>query len=297
MTILNTILNIIQWKRLLYFSFIIFLAKFCFLFGFGFETILSFFDLLLFTVSCTLLYASTYLLSFYYNNKTKRKDFKKIELTSFLFVFTAIILGVYFSFKIDNLYFSIVFFIISLLVFTYSKYSKENSFTRYLVKSFAIPITIIFVLWLDEPVNLNNTQWNLFFKLQLIIVVYILLSFLNTLTEEIIKGIKNINKDNLKKLKTLPILLGRKRAKRIALAMMFTSALLITYLALYFIKIKFLFFAVILFNWLPRVYLIYSLIKSSTNKDYKLLLKKMRYLHFFGLLGIVSIAYYFKYVI
>ena len=293
MTILNTILNIIQWKRLLYFSFIIFLAKFCFLFGFGFETILSFFDLLLFTVSCTLLYASTYLLSFYYHNKTKRKDFKKIELTSFLFVFTAIILGVYFSFKIDNLYFSIVFFIISLLVFTYSKYSKENSFTRYLVKSFAIPITVIFVLWLDEPVNLNNTQWNLFFKLQLIIVVYILLSFLNTLTEEIIKGIKNINKDNLKKLKTLPILLGRKRAKRIALAMMFTSALLITYLALYFIKIKFLFFAVILFNWLPRVYLIYSLIKSSTNKDYKLLLKKMRYLHFFGLLGIVSIAYYF----
>ncbi len=297
MTIFNAILNIIQWKSLLYFAFVIFLAKFCFLFGFGFETILSFFDLLLFTVSCTLLYASTYLLSFYYNNKTKRKDFKKIELTSFLFVFTAIILGVYFSFKIDNLYFSIVFFIISLLVFTYSKYSKENSFTRYLVKSFAIPITIIFVLWLDEPVNLNNTQWNLFFKLQLIIVVYLLLSFLSTLMDEIISGIKNINKDNLNNLKTLPILLGRKRAKRVALAMMFISALLITYLAVYFIKIKFLFITILVFNWLPRIYLIYLLTKTYTTKDYKVLLLRMKLLHFYGLISVLLIAYYFKYVI
>ena len=298
MTVFSAVLNIIEWKRLLYFSFVIFLAKFCFLFGFGYETRLSFLDVGIFTTFCILLYCSNYLLTYYYHNSNlKTKKLYQIKTISLILVFIAVSLGLFFSFKINNLYFSIVFLIISFSVFFYSKHSNENSFTRYLVKSFTIPLTILFLLWLDEPIDLTMKQWGLFFELQFIIVAYLLLSFLSTLIEEIITGIKNINQDNLKKHKTLPILLGRKRAKKIALFILFTSTFLIFFLALYFIRIKYLFFTIIISNWLPKIYLISVLTKAATNSELELFLKKMNFFHFFGILGIVLIAYLYKHVI
>ena len=299
MNTLKVFFNIVDWKRILYFSFVIFLAKYCFLYGFGFETTLSFLDVTLFTTSCIFFYISIYALNYYFLNKNKKtaRSLPIFKIGSYILLLAGLLLGIYLSFKIHRPYFSLLFLFSSISAYIYSKYSIQKSFLSLLIKSFLLPFTILSVWWIDSPVNLTTTEWNLFFKLQFITMIYILLSFLSTLTEEIIISITNINEDNLKKNKTLPILLGRKRAKNVTLTMMIFSAFLILFLAFSFFKIEYLFITILTSTLIPQTYIIYLSIKTSTDKEYKKLLKTMKIFHAFGIIGILSIAYYFKYVV
>ncbi|CAM1354131.1 hypothetical protein [Tenacibaculum insulae] len=297
MTVFKAILNIIEWNRILYFSFIIFLAKYSFLYGFGFETVFSFLDTCLFTVSCIFMYAAIYLLSYYYNNKSKNIVVQNIKHLAFTVLIFAFFLGTYLSFKINKPYFSLVYLLCFFSVLFYSKKVHEKSFTSSLIKSFTLPFTIIGLWWIDTPINLTPIQWELFFNLQFITIIYLILSFLSTLSEQLIINISNINNDHLNKRKTLPILLGRKRAKNVAFAIMSFSAFLIVLLAMYFKNTKYLFITIIVSNLFPQLYLLYFFTKTTTNKSLKSFLKTMRYFHVFGILGIIAIAYYFKYVI
>ncbi|MDO6812274.1 UbiA family prenyltransferase [Tenacibaculum soleae] len=296
MKILEIFFNVIEWKRLLYFSFIIFLVKYCFLYGFGFETTLSFVDITIFTFSCMLFYISIYILKHYYHNKISINS-QNLKIISSLCLVLGFLSGVCLSFKIQKPYFSFLFLFCAITAIVFSKYTEKNSFLSHLIKSFLLPFTILCVWAIDTPINLTTNQWNIFFKLQFITMVYLLLSFISTLIEETIKGITTINEDNLNKRKTMSILLGRKRAKSVILSMMFFSAILILFLAFSLKKSKYLFITIILSNLLPQVYTMYLLTKATTNKSYRSLLKRMKALHAFGIMGVIAIAYYFKYVI
>lgn len=296
MKTLKIFFNIVDWKRLLYFSFIIFLAKYCFLYGFGFETTLSFVDITIFTFSCMLFYISIYTLKHYYVNKISL-NLQNLKIISFICLVLGFLAGVYLSFKIQKPYFSFLFLFCAILAIVFSKHTEKNSFLSHLIKSFLLPFTILCVWAIDTPINLTTNQWNIFFKLQFITMAYLLLSFISTLIEETIKGITTINEDNLNKRKTIPILLGRKRAKSVILSMMFFSAILILLLAFSLKQSKYLFITVVLSNLLPQVYTMYLLTKATTNKSYRSLLKRMKAFHAFGIMGVIAIAYYFKYVI
>lgn len=300
MKALKIIFNSIDWVNVLYLSFIIFLAKYCFLYGFGFQTTFSFIDISLFAISCSFFYKATYLLRHYYNSDSKqiKPCLNTIKYTAFTFVVIALLFGFYLSFKIEKPFFSILFIVFCYLTFVYSKFAKKKSFLDSLIKSFIIPFVISCVWWLDSPINLTAKEWELFFQLQFITIVYLMLAFLGTLSEEILKDISNIDEDNYNNYKTLPILFGRKRAKNTALTLMIISNMLIILLTMYFINIKYLFYVIYISNGVPQLLVVYYTITAVNTSDYKKLLnKKMIFFKTIGIIGVVAIAYYFKYVI
>lgn len=298
MKIIKAIFNSIDWFKILYLTFIVFLAKYCFLYGFGYDTTLSFIDISLLSISYGFFYKATYLAVYYYENlNLKKKSFLcYFKYTSIIFNIIGIMIGSYLSVKIDKPYASFLFFSLSLLSFVYSRYTDKKSFLSNLIKSFIIPLIVCCVWYFDTPINLLPNEWEFFFNLQFIIILYLFLSFMGTLNQEIIKDISNINEDYLNKNKTLPILLGRKRAKIIALTLMITSAFLIGGIALYLMSERFLYRTIIITTLFPQIILIYLAIKTTTNKGFKKLIKIMNWFKLFGIIGVVLIAYYFKYV-
>ena len=298
MKTIKIIFNLIDWVKVLYLTFIIFLAKYCFLYGFGYETLFSFIDVCLFAITCSFFYKATFLLIFFFKNDyiKLKPHLKKIKFTALLFLFIGLTSGIYLSFKIDKSYFSLLFISCSISAIVYAKLLEKKSFFDSLIKSFLTPFTILCFWWLDTPINLTSEEWTIFFKLQFITVIYLILAFLGTLNEEIIKSICTINEDNSLKNKTLPILFGRKRAKIVSLFLMGISSFLILFLALSFTAITYLFVTILITNLLPQLIIVYYTLKATTNNKFKQLLKAIKPLKAVGILGVIAITYYFKYV-
>ena len=298
MKTIKIIFNLIDWEKVLYLTLIIFLAKYCFLYGFGYETLFLFIDVCLFAVTCSFFYNATFLLIFFFKNyyNKLKPHLKKIKFTAISFIIIGLTSGIYLSFKIDKSYFSLLFISCSISVIIYAKCLEKKSFIDGLIKSFLTPFTILCFWWLDTPINLTSEEWTIFFKLQFITIIYLILAFLSTLSEEIIRSICTINKDNTLKNKTLPILFGRKRAKIVALFLMGISSFLILFLALYFKATTYIFVTILITNLLPRLIIVYRTLKANTNYKFKQILKVIKPLRAVGILGVISITYYFKYV-
>nr|WP_047788810.1 UbiA family prenyltransferase [Tenacibaculum mesophilum] len=295
----DTFLNIIQWKKIIYFIFILFLFKYSFLYGYGFETTLSFFDLGLLSISSAFLLASGYLTSFFFRNKQKktRLPLNKIKKVSILLMIFGILVGLIVSLKVNKIWYGLIFIICPIVVHLYSKNNIQKTFFSNIVTSFLKPFALLMLWWFDFPLNLSIEQWELFYNLQLITIGYVIISFLSNMVIEIIIDIINVNHDNINKQNTLPVLLGRKRAKDIALMLSFIACLFVFSVAVAFLKNKFIFSTIILLGILPELYFIYKLMLASESKDYNNLLK-ISYISFFlALLSVPTISYYIKYVI
>ncbi|WP_428740368.1 hypothetical protein [Tenacibaculum sp.] len=295
----NTFLNIIQWKKIVYFIFILFLFKFCFLYGYRFKTTLSFFDLGLLSISSALLLASGYLISFYFRNQLKKTRIclEKIKITSSYILILGVIIGFIFSFKIHKPWYGLIFVFSPIVVILYSKNNPIKNFFSSIVTSFLKPFAIITLWWFDSPIDPSPSQWDLFFMLEMVTMLYILISFLGNISREIIVDIINTNEDNLQNQKTLPILLGRKRAKNVALILSVTVWFLIFFVAVIFIKNKFILTTIILLGNIPQLYYIYLLMNATDIKNYKFLYTVNQFIFLFALASVPVVAYYFKYVI
>ncbi len=291
-------LNIIKWKRLLYFSFVLFLFKYCFLHGYGFKTALSFFDLSLLTLSFSSLFASGHLINYSYRKHIKKVfSVKKSKIAAYTLMATGLCFGILLSFKINKPYYSLIFVFLAFIEYMYSfSFFKKNFFNN-LFKSFLIPFALICLLWFDSPINLNSSQWDLFFQLELTVIIYATISFLSNLAKDLLMDIKNIDEDNFKKHETIPILLGRKRAKSITLLSLIFLCFIVFTVALIFSHNKYIFYTIIFLGTVPELYLIYRLLNSSSSKDYESLYKIANIIYLIGVLSVPIIAYYFKYVI
>ncbi|WP_028891943.1 hypothetical protein [Tenacibaculum sp. 47A_GOM-205m] len=295
----NSFLNIIQWKKIIYFVFILFLFKFCFLYGYGFKTTLSFFDLGLLSIASALLLASGYITSFITRNQYKKTkvNLKKIKKLSFLLTFIGVFVGILLSFKIERPLNGILFIICPIVVHFYIKSNIKKTFISNIVTAFLKPFALLTLLWFDCPLYLTQEQWTLFFNLQLITIAYIIISFFSNIVFEIIIDLINVNEDNQNKQKTLPILLGRKRARDIALLLSIIGCFFIFSIAITFSDSKFIFSTLMLLGVLPDLYFIYHLMKASEVKNYQQLIKISYFNFFLALLSIPLIAYHFKHVI
>ncbi|REH48795.1 hypothetical protein C7448_10573 [Tenacibaculum gallaicum] len=295
----DTFLNIIQWKKIVYFIFILFLFKFSFLHGYGFKTTLSFLDLGLLSISSAFLLASGYLTSFYFRSPQKKTKFplQKAKKTSIYLMFIGIIIGLFLSVKISKPWYGFIFITCPIIVYLYSKNNIQKTFFSNIVTSFLKPFALLTLLWFDFPLNLSIKQWELFYDLQLITIGYVVISFLSNIVIEIIIDIINVNQDNLNKQNTLPVLLGRKRAKNIALMLSVIGCFFVFSIAIAFIKNKFIFSTIMLLGTIPELYFIYRLMVASETKDYQILHKISYFNFFFALLSVPTIAYYIKYVI
>ncbi|ALU74858.1 hypothetical protein AUW17_06080 [Tenacibaculum dicentrarchi] len=269
--------------------------KYCFLYGYGFETILSFFDAAILTSALLLLIASSYLVVFY-----KGKQLGKANLFlpyskkyAIIFGVLGLILSSFLCFKIERPSYSFLFLIFFSIIIRYSKKIIEKTFMSNILRPFLRSFFVLFVCWLDRPINISSTtQLDLFFKLQIILSIYIISAFLTNIVRGIIIDI--INYDRKSKNETLPFLLGRNRAKKTVIIITIItcfSLLLIPFLYIENLYVRLLVLSLTVFY---RLFFYYYLLGASTTSNYTFLLKILNVSFVLSFLSIPILSYYLK---
>ena len=194
-------------------------------------------------------------------------------------------LGIYLSI-IKNIDFLSFYFIgTTLLLFLYSLLLKKLVFIGNLCISLLVALPI-YLLYKFDSNNITISNILQYFLLSIVIFYYMFFAFLTTMIREIIKDIEDINGDYIVKLKTLPILIGKTRARNISI---FLSIVLLLFLFLvssnYFISNKYFLGIIMLMLSTVVVYFIFKSWIATTKKQFQYLSNLMKLIMFIGILS------------
>lgn len=299
-------LKLIRYKNLLMVLLTMILTKYALLYSFIINSYLSHFEFSILTLSVLLITAGGYIINDIYDIKTDKINkpnkvfidkfisIKSAWVSYFILTFIGLVLGVVLSFYKNLGYLSIIFIFTSLCLFFYSKNLKKLP----LIGNFIISIFIGLVIYLVYLYDFKYIEFDklthkevensvLFLRVWIVVILFSVFAFLTTLIREIIKDIEDINGDLKIKAKTLPILVGRKRASHIAF---FFSSLLLLFLffIVQFIKTEIsLIIYTFIFILLPLLYFMYKLWFSESKKDFSKLSSLMKVIMFFGILSML----------
>ncbi|WP_146104782.1 hypothetical protein [Tenacibaculum sp. SG-28] len=233
-----------------------------------------------------------------HENRGKEYPWQKLRKTAYFSIFFGLTLWVLVSFVVDRAYYSFIGIALVFFLFIYFYFfGGKKSLSTNMITSFIKAFCFLTVWWMDTPVGLNESEWNLFFKIQLLVVFYVSIGFIATIVNSLLMDIINIDKDYRLNHKTIPILFGRKRVKSIIFFISIIGCLAVLSLAILFSSNKYIFTTVFLTGILPELYFIYHLLAANSNSDYQKLLKKSYVAYALAIFSVPIIAYYFKNVV
>lgn len=302
-----TFIKLIRYKNLLMVLLTMVLTKYAFLHSFITSSYFSHLNFILLTISVLLITAGGYIINDIYDvesdiiNKPQKtyinkKISKKTAWVYYYFsTFSGLLIGIILSYNKHQTNNICIFIFTAIGLFLYSKHLKKTVLLgNILVSTFVLLIIILINNF--EHININNGQ-NITRHIQLkqaysfnlnnTIYVFVIFSFLTTLIREIIKDIEDINGDIKISAKTLPILLGRQRAAKIAF---YLSCLLffILIIVLQFLNNYYLFLSYgILLIFIPLLYFLYKLWIAKSKRDFSMLSSLMKFIMFFGILSML----------
>ena len=196
-----------------------------------------------------------------------------------------VILGIYLSVIKNSDFLSFYFIGTTLLLFLYSVLLKKLVFIGNLCISLLVALPI-YLLYKFDSNNITISNILQYFFLSIAIFYYMFFAFLTTMIREIIKDIEDINGDYIVKLKTLPILIGKTRARNISI---FLSVVLLLFLFLvssnYFISNKYFLGIIMLMLSTVVVYFIFKSWTATTKKQFQYLSNLMKLIMFIGILS------------
>jgi 4-hydroxybenzoate polyprenyltransferase len=101
------------------------------------------------------------------------------------------------------------------------------------------------------------------------ILMYALVGFSLNLSRELIKNIEDLRGDYYCKMKTLPILIGRKRSKHLIFGLLTSTILILLIILLnYFLSLNVFIFYVFAFVLIPLILISKQILKAKNQKDY-----------------------------
>jgi 4-hydroxybenzoate polyprenyltransferase len=300
-------LKLIRYKNLLMVFLTLVLTKYILINSF--TSIFSDFQFILLAITIISITAAGYIINDIYdveadkiNKPSKIFIHKTITLRNAWFAYSfltaiGLTLGVYTSYINGNNSYSIFFISTVALLYWYSKSLKRIAFIGNIVVSFltAFPLFIVFVFEVKNTrsaTNLIEVIANFISSIPVAITIlsYILFAFFMTFIREIIKDIEDINGDYALKMKTLPILIGIQRTKRVVLVVSsFTFLFILIILKQELIHIPILFWYTILFIICPFAWFFYKLFKAKISKDFHLLSTIIKSIMLFGILSMLLI--------
>ncbi len=291
--------KLIRWQNLSMLVFIQILLKYVLFQNHQIITSLSCFDFTLLVTSIILIAAGGNVINDVLDTETDKINkpnkvligtiFSKVQaiIIYSLFTLLGIAIGTYLSFKMKSPILSLVFITISILLFSYSAYFKKIAVLGNLIVSLLISFSIVLLGIFDILPNIINPNNSLTFN---VILVYALFAFGMNFIREIIKDIEDIDGDNSVKMKTLPIIFGRKRTKDLIfiLSLLFTFSLIYIlvlnrYLNDYLLSYGFIFITI------PLLYFCYQLYKCSSKQELIKLSSLLKLIMVFGILSLIII--------
>lgn len=292
-----SILHLIRYKNLLMVFLSMFLTKYFLIESFISSPLLSDIDFIILTISILLITMGGYLINDIYDiesdkiNKpdkvyiTKIISIKNGQFLYFLTSITGLILGLYLSVNKNLNHLSGYFIVTVIILFVYTKILKKLPLIGNVIVALLVSLPIFLVYEFDHSmISIKDIFDNLF--LSIIIFFYLLFAFLTTLIREIIKDLQDIKGDNKLKLKTLPIMIGKKRTINFLIFLSFLLQLLLLLVLIDSFKndqYLILFFLITL-SFLVA-YLIYKLRVPFKNNQYQLLSSLMKIIMLVGVLS------------
>ena len=292
-----SILHLIRYKNLLMVFLSMFLTKYFLIESFISTPLLSDIDFIILTISILLITMGGYLINDIYDiesDKINKPD--KVYITTiisikngqflyFLTSITGLIIGLYLSENKNLNHLSGYFIVTVIILFVYTKILKKLPLIGNVIVALLVSLPIFLVYEFDHSmISIKDIFDNLF--LSIIIFFYLLFAFLTTLIREIIKDLQDIKGDNKLKLKTLPIMIGKKRTINFLIFLSFLLQLLLLLVLIDSFKndqYLILFFLITLS--LLVAYLIYKLRVPFKNNQYQLLSSLMKTIMLVGVLS------------
>ncbi|WP_136481402.1 geranylgeranylglycerol-phosphate geranylgeranyltransferase [Cognatitamlana onchidii] len=299
-------LNLIRWKNLLMIALVQLLIKYALLEPFGAQTSLNSAGIFLLIIATTCIAAAGNIINDINDIQTDliNKPDKIIvghsislkTAYNLYIVFTSfgVIIGFLLTKLINQSSFFILFVVISALLYVYATQLKRTFLIGNIVISFLVGSSILIVGVFELLPNitaLNRATQIVFFKT---IFDYGVFAFALTLLREIAKDIEDIDGDYNANMNTLPIVIGRARAKHVLSVLNFFplgAIILYTILNLYKQPIAVLYFLLLVIG--PFIYISVKTFSAKSKKDFHAISNLYKLVMLFGMLSLLL----YKYVI
>ena len=289
--------KLIRWKNLLLILYVQFLLKFVAFRSFNIETFLTPFQFVVLVISILLITAAGYIINDISDiktdliNKPKRVIISKhitIEKAQQLYLWlnsVGIIAGIGLSLNVEKPSYTFIFIGASLLLYYYSKKFKSKPLIGNLIVSFLIALNILILYIFDINKTINSTNQQLLINIILSLSFF---AFFLNLVRELIKDIEDVNGDYNLNMKTLPILIGEKRVKRIASFLcLIPLSLLICFVVNFATIFKITIVYLIPTTILPILFVLLKLTSAKSKKDFQKLSSLLKIIMFLGVNAII----------
>jgi 4-hydroxybenzoate polyprenyltransferase len=295
-----SILNLIRWKNLLIIVVVQLLIKYALLESFGIKTSLDTLGITLLILATICIAAAGNIINDIYDIETDfiNKPDKLVvgktisEKTAYNLFIAFNIVGVGIGFYVSNLvgksaFFSL-FVIISALLYVYASYLKQILLIGNIMISILVGLSVLIVgiFELLPGITPQNQQFQLtFFK---IIFAYSVFAFSINLLREIAKDIEDINGDYKAGMYTLPIAIGRTRARNILFVLTLILILVLVFYvinSLYKNQIATGYFLVFIIG--PLIYTSIKSFNASKKQDYNHISGMLKLIMLFGMLSLL----------
>jgi len=289
--------QLIRYKNLLMVLLTMILTKYALINSFISDPSLTSIDFIILSLSILFITAGGYIINDLYdieadkiNKPLKVYISKSISKKNAWFIYLlsstlGVSLGIYLSIIKNIVFLSFYFFRTTLLLFLSSVLLKKQVFIGNLCISLLVTLPI-YLLYKFDSNNITISNILQYFFLSIAVFYYMFFAFLTTMIREIIKDIEDINGDYIVKLKTLPILIGKTRARNISI---FLSLVLLLFLFLvssnYFISNKYFLGIIMLMLSTVVVYFIFKSWIATTKKQFQYLSNLMKLIMFIGILS------------
>jgi len=212
-------------------------------------------------------------------------SFKKAKYVSFFTSFTGFLLGLYLCVINNVLYLIAIYLFCILSLFLYSYDLKKRILLGNIVISILCSLTILLTYLFHVKFLTGTVYYST--SLHKIIIGYAFFAFITTLIREIIKDIEDVDGDLKIKAKTLPIVIGRRRASKVAF--------LFSCILLFFLFLTLLFFKTydlilgygMFFMLIPLLFFMRKLWVSESKKEFSELSSLLKFIMFSGILSMI----------
>jgi len=296
-------LQLIRWKNLVMIVCIQLLFKFVYFPVFSVATTLSNLDFSLLLLATIAIAAAGYINNDIYdveadkvNKPSKVIIGKKITVkqgyTSYhILNVIALVAGFYVSYKINQLSFISVFIITALLLKVYNSDFKKKPLVGNIIVSLLVSLSILIVGIFDVIPAITDENVVEQYHAFRVLIDYSVFAFMFMLLREIVKDIEDVNGDKKLKMKTLPILFGRKRAKNTVFALSFIPLILVTlYSFNNFSDVPFILAYMLIVVMLPLLHFMTKIIYAKTKKEYAYASNLLKFIMLMGIFSIVIIS-------
>ena len=293
-------LNLIRWKNLLIIALVQVLIKYALFLSFNIDITLNWFGFSLLVLSTLCIAGAGYVINDVYDVETdsvNRPDKVIIgksvseKTANNLFIILNVIgvlVGFYLSHLVGKSGFFALFVIISALLYVYASYLKQTFLIGNIVVSVlvALSLLIVGIFELLPAITSQNQATQLtMFK---VLFDYALFAFIINLVREIVKDIQDIDGDHKVGMNTLPIVIGRDRAKNVVFVLSLAPILAIVYyLSTYLYKhtIVVIYFLVLVIA--PLILVSIKIFNSKTKKEYQFISNLLKIVMLTGMLSML----------